>query len=420
MEMGSNNNQKLIGNEKNNKFISFFWICLISSALWGAALPGIDIGVGYLYIFRLLLPIFVLYIIFQSRFDNIFNQSTLLICAIWLFYGFLALLWTPDTIASIKGLVNYFFGIFFMISIMVLLSDYKKINFTVGIIIINLLIFCGLGIIEAYTGTPFFGGYGNAVGFITSIGYYYPFGTFANPNDLIFCLLSFLPFIIIFISIKIRKKLVKYIIYLFFVGLFALMIILADNRMGFIVLPLIIILFIFFSLKKQYQFPILILTIIFSFAIVLLGYVDLSVISEEARVTIWKNILLNGWNFGFMGTGIGNSFYRLPNIDYVSIDWLMNPHFWFLEIFVEFGIIIFAMIMAWGLYIALKNLKLYQSISISEHAKKYSKATMVFMVVFTPLSVMSASISAMPNFWLLLGIVCAITNINYKKTIKRS
>lgn len=91
-----------------------------------------------------------------------------------------------------------------------------------------------------------------------------------------------------------------------------------------------------------------------------------------------------------------------------------------LTIFVEFGIIIFAMIMAWGLYIALKNLKLYQSISISEHAKKYSKATMVFMVVFTPLSVMSSSISAMPNFWLLLGIVCAITNINYKKTIKRS
>ena len=138
------------------------------------------------------------------------------------------------------------------------------------------------------------------------------------------------------------------------------------------------------------------------------------IIKSEARWEIWGDALKSARHFSFLGVGIGNSYIKIPGIEYAAT--VVNPHFWFLEIFVEFGFIVFGFVLVWYIYIIKQTSKLMHRYKNSYRLK----SIMIFLISFVLMSMMSSTIAFSNMFYIFVCLVIGIiTEFQRKESQKK-
>lgn len=396
---------------------SFLWAIFIIFIIFSSALPGIEIpGVGYLYPFRICLPLIVLYYLFNNRYKtnytNVYTDTWIMFVFMFI-YGCFTLIWTIDTSNSIKMLMNYLYGFLLVFAVARMIRD-KKILYQVVIISAVILMATMVwGIFEAFTGKHFLDPEWDGLYSYYDKKIQFPVVCFGNPNDMVFIIIGFMPLVNMAVRniIYPKNKLIAILFLSVYVVLYLLVTYLASCRMGILLFGVVILVSLFFREKKIFK-QIGILCLVAGFIVFILKF-DLIFESflEESRIPIWKNILKNAQYFYFMGTGPGNSYIEISGVTYEGE--LMNPHFWFLEIFAEFGIWVLILFIIWYALSAKRAFRGFLFAKTKED-RSIGEACAKFFIYFIFMSVMSSSISAMPGFWFILGLVLCSINILYQ------
>lgn len=396
---------------ERNIFNQIAWIIFIILLCFASALPGFDIpGIGYLYPLRLCLPFMALYLFINERKYGSIGATlsdTMVFMTVLLIYGLITLAWTADKVTSIKHLFNYVIG-FLIVLVMVWFVRTKYQFYTIIMFMAYVMIvIMVMGIFESLTGKYFFTDQWTEIKPYAQRDIYYPVVSFGNPNDLVFVAFGIMPFIHLTVSNlsrqSPRRKKFYYFVFVLYFLLYCIVTVLASCRMGMLLIPIAIIVNMIFSRNRYIYY--------FALLICLIGIIVLSVnytwlldfFNEDARIVIWQNILKNAAYYKFMGTGPGNSILRIEGIEYIK-DYLTNPHFFFLEVFAEFGIFVSLIMLLWVIftYMRARNNYIY---AVDIQNRRISCTAIKFMIYFIPMSVMSSSIAAMPQFWFILSLM---------------
>lgn len=128
--------------------------------------------------------------------------------------------------------------------------------------------------------------------------------------------------------------------------------------------------------------------------------------SEGIRI----NLILNGLDFLLdtfgIGVGAGNSRYWIEHFSTRSTSGIVNLHNWWLEILVEFGVVIFVGYVALCIYIAIH---LWRSTGRSNTpaTRDISGAILCSFVAFTVGSISASSILSSEWLWVFFGVAIA-------------
>ena len=393
--------------QRIHKTEALAWALFIVFIIFASALPGIEIsGIGLLYPFRLCLPFVCAYCILFKKLNTVLFQQNYWklfgVFALMLVCGVLTLFWTPNISETIKQLANYLFGFALVACIVILVNQPNKLYRVAFICMIVMLFVMVLGIYEGITGNYIFADeWENIYPYNNNITIHYTVVCFGNPNDLIFTAIGFMPFINvalknIFVG---NKRKFRYILACSYYLLTLANAVLSSCRMGILLLFGILYLGLFFN-KNEVVRRFAQISLCCVFVVGIIGFRQIvDIISRESRVVIWLNVLRNAKNYFYLGMGPGTSYLELPGVEYVGM--VINPHFWFLEIFAEFGVVVFLVVFCGYIYIGYKSWRIYNK-STGE-AKDLSSSTLKFIIYFIPMNIMSSSISAMPSFWLMIS-----------------
>lgn len=395
--------------QRTHKTEALLWALFIVFIIFASALPGIEIpGIGLLYPFRLCLPFVCVYCIwFKKRSTILFQQKyrkLFVIFVLMFVYGVLTLLWTPNVSETIKHLANYLFGFVLVACVVMLVDQTKKLYRVAFICMIVMILVMVCGVYEGITGNYIFADeWASKYPYAGNAKIHYTVVCFGNPNDLIFTAIGFMPFINVALKniFERSKKIYRYILTCGYYLLTLANAVLSSCRMGILLLLGILYLGLFFNKNRTIRR----LALISLFCVFIAGIVNfkqmVDLINKESRVAIWLNVLRNAEKYFFLGMGPGTSYLELPGVEYVGR--ITNPHFWFLEIFAEFGIVVFLIVFFGYIYIGYKSWRIYKN--ATREARMLSAATLKFTIYFIPMNIMSSSISAMPYFWLMIAFM---------------
>lgn len=377
------------------------WAIYFVSAIFASALKLFDVpGLGEVFLFRALLPVFLILSFRFIRKKTKLQKYSLYLFATVLFYGALSLSWCTDKSVGVKALFNY--AIMFLLSIILIafFNAPKRLNFFLHCCSAILIILQILGIAESLTGRYFFD-----VDIIWSEvrneqGLWSPITVFNNTNDFIFALVGYLPFF--FISVDTLKKKypkLRFVLKAYYVLITSYLAYAGQCRMGLILTIVILTAYLFFG--KYHKVFKLIVAVGSIVALCTLPW-WFGFIRTEARWIIWENVLKSAKHFFFFGVGVGNSSVKVPGITYSSE--ILNPHFWFLEIFVEFGSIVFGLVLVWYIYIANHTFRLLRR----DRNNYRIKSIAVFLCAFIFLNMMCSSLAFFNMFYIFMCIVIGI------------
>lgn len=405
---------------EKNIFNQIAWIIFIIFMCFASVLPGINIpGIGLLYPLRICLPFMALYLFINERkYGYISNTlaDTIFFILVLLLYGMLTLLWSQDKSSSIKQLFNYVIG-FFIVIVMVRFirtkQQFYKIIMLMAYVLIVIMI---MGIYESLSGHYFFAKNWTDIKPYRQYDFYYPVVSFGNPNDMVFVLFGMMPFINMACkNLYAEKRKIFYkIVMAIYLALYLVITFLASCRMGMLVIAIALIVNLLFSNNKLIFTSTLVLCVVGIFVLIINYNMLLNFLSDDARVVIWQNVLKNAAHYHFMGIGPGNSALRIEGVEYIN-DYLTNPHFFLLEVFAEFGILVFIVFILWAVFNIKRVFNNY--IYADNKSDKIISCTAIkFIIYFLPMNIMSSSISAMPHFWFILSMF--LLSIDLSRPIK--
>ena len=402
------------------------------TGFFGGALFSIDIGPFMLFPYRVFLLflwfMFGLHLLIKGKID--FSQSQikwyLVFLCFWIGYAALSLSWAISKEAALKNVIFLFMGasvVFFSTYYFREKKDFQ-ILYNIWLYILGFLII--LGFWEHLTGyhlpiSVLFGEIGARFMFM-------PTGVFHNPNDYATFLALSIPFSIGIIRYG-RKKYLRFCGLCSALGAFYL-IVAASSRANIIAVlfGLAFILLFLLNFKRKIKAIITIGICIILLFMFLPGPVQgfFSQITEELNsvasqaelragsVGVRMNLVRNGLLFlystvGF-GVGAGNSEYYMAHFAQYNTAGILNPHNWWLEILINYGIFIFIGYVI--LYIGIiRNLwKIYRIKQIREE-KMICEALLVSLVGFLFASISSSSIMAFTPQWMLFAF--ALSYLNY-------
>lgn len=403
---------------KSNIVTTILWVIFFITLQLTSNLPGLTIpGLGFVYPFRIILPIVFIYFLITNKIrNNKYSQTfryTFVFLLILLLYGIISLAWAQSANNGIKKLLNFLIGLT-TIAVMVVAVKDKKLFYK--IILINtiiLFVFMFMGIYESFTGNYFFHPEWKDH-FKPNIKYdfYYPIVGFPNPNDFVFVLFAFLPFVNMMSRNLFtgKKRIIGLLISIIYFSLYILIAFLASCRVGMVMVAIYLVVKLLLVRNIRIR-KIVWASAFFLILIVVLVKWDsiMSIIQSEQRFYVWRNALLNAEHYYFMGTGPGNAHLPIEGIIYEGM--LTAPHFWFLEILVEFGLPVFIPLLVWYGLLFKRGIRNYDIVTNTEDIF-IKKAALEFLICFIPMSIMSASISDMPQFWLILSFVIIAIDMN--------
>lgn len=403
-------------NKKETKATSFFIMIMILLSAIGANAPSIEIsGLGNLYLFRLMTPVLLLFFFKKNFYKNSIMSDTIILFTVWFLCGLISLIWTFDINNSLSGLFNYLVCFVWVIWLLGTIKTKEIFHQTIIFIAVVIILCCGLGVFEAVTGKYFFRVQEGIEQVITGAKFHYPVVFFFNPNDFMFFIIGIIPFMFYVIKEKIASKLVRIVMYAAYLALSCFMLWLADCRMGFVVLPIMFIVW-FFTTNWKKRWPLAALALMICVLFVVIKPSILEKIAQESRLQIWQDALTNFMHSNFLGTGIGNANYHLENVKYKSE--LTATHFWFLQIFVELGLF-FTFIFAIWLYTIFRrglNMVKYKDNNYSP----LGKAVLVFLIALFPMSMMSSSLAVSPIFWTYVALLLLAVSVKLSEKEARN
>lgn len=346
--------------------------------------------------------------------------------AFWLIYGIITLLWSVDSLAGLTSeIIVMFIG---MLSIVVfpifLRNDKKSLK-----VIRNAWIFgfiCTLPIAFYEISTMQHFSYLEEERLLGGLGVYAPFASifFGNYNNYCVYICFCFPFLF-WALIETPHKIWK-IIYGALVGVGILIIFINTNRTSLVVIALYLLCFIRFKIKS-------VLTIlgVLVLVIVLYNYLPESLrstldmlynyrvnvdYSEDESSKLRRGVFEEGVRFLVESAGFGSGagsfeemMLRSPKYDGIS-----NPHNLFLEIFVQYGVIVFGLFIYW-FWLILK--KIYKNTSLNGYSKR-----ILYMAIFTiPITgIINSAALGYTVWWIYFSSLMMIASINLEKNVNDS
>lgn len=378
-------------------------IVMMITALMGASLPVLSLpGIGTLYLFRLLVPfLFVWMILSKMQFSRNMRHMLQMII-VWCVCGCISLIWSFDRTNSIQGVVNICFCVVWVLW----LAGAVKTAYIFDRLMIVFVAFvtccCALGIYEVFTGNYIFSVQPGVESVITSIGRHYPVTVFYNPNDFMVFVAASIPIVFYLTDKKCSRWLIKLIVDITYLLMSFVLMILADCRMGLLVVPFIVIMWI---VSKKWEVRFYKVVIVGIIAIIMLMIVHPSIaglVANESRWDIWRDALYNLRLSYFMGTGIGNANIHLPGHIYKST--LTATHFWFLQVLAEIGVVGFYFVAKWFITSVLRARRGVVS-TVDKQVLGLRRISLTLLLAMIFLSMMSSGLTESPAFWTLIAIM---------------
>lgn len=424
----------IMGKEETSIFSieRFFCYLVFFTGFFGVALFPIDVGAFMLFPYRIFLLflwfMFGLHLLIKGKID--FSQSQikwyLVFLCFWIGYAALSLSWAISKEAAVRNIIFLFMGFS-----VILFSTYyfrrKKdlqILYNLWLAVFGILILIGFW--EHLTGYHFpVSGYYNEM---WTYIMFRPTGVFHNPNDYGTFLALSIPFG--FGIVRYGRE--KYLCLFGLCGILgAFYLIVATGSRANIIAVLFELIFIFIfilNLKRKLK-----LVITVGFCVILLFMflpnpvqeffsqttVELNSVLSQIKLMagsmgIRMNLVRNGLLFlystvGF-GVGAGNAEYYMDHFARYNTAGILNPHNWWLEILINYGILVFVGYVIFYIELISNLWKAYHKKQIREE-KIICEALLVSLVGFFFASISSSSIMAFKPQWLLFAF--ALTYLNY-------
>jgi len=415
----------------------FLLYLTIIAGFVGSAFLTIPTGPIHLFPYRILLPllwlIFVTGILLQGRVDisHVKVKPYLQFLALWLLYAILSSAWAADKGAAVRDVIFLVMAIsviFFVVYYFSNSKDLKRLYYLWLVVLEGLLL---VGFWEHLTGhhLSVSGFYGETRARFMFI----PTGVFRNPNDFATYLALSIPFVLALI--RYRRSIVTRSIGLVVLLASLYLLLEAFSRANYfaVILEFAFLFTFLFKLKAKFKAIILGGLLVLALVIALPGPTQriISTIGEQTesitspgsltygsigvRINLAKNSLIFlGRTAGF-GVGAGNAEYWMGNFPIYETRGITNPHNWWDEILVDYGIFIFAGYVLFYVGLVARLYKIHQHLGAGTE-KMICEALLVALVGFFLASISSSSIMALRPQWFLFAFALAF--LNYQR-IKR-
>lgn len=320
----------------------------------GTTIFGIDVGIGYISLFRLFFLVEVM-IFFLSKLSVsraiILNKNasrSVCLISVWLLYAVLSLLWSRDIAGYFRILFFIVVG-FILVIIMLDVCNHRDVERVMMAFNLGLLVQAIIGAREYLTGDyKYISEY--TLNFYISRGYRYPIAMMFNPNDFSTGMYFAAMISLYFIFRKGMNRLMRIMNSCMFL-LYSFLIVIGGSRAVLIGLFLSLLFVIFSRQKKVVKCFIVIATLIivalpWTMQIVL-SHVDLGYFQTQGEsFSTRSNLIKNGLTFllktfGF-GVGNGQIEYWMRNYAIYPVKEVENMHNFWAEMLTGYGILIFA------------------------------------------------------------------------------
>jgi len=340
-------------------------------------------------------------------------------------YAILSFGWAISKTDAIRQIIFLFMGcslIFFSVLYFNKLKDLKWFYILWILILIPLI---GIGFWETLTGNhlPISGLIGAPF-----VNRYMPSAVFDNSNDFATCLALTVPFILSFIQY--RRGLVQRTFGLILLLLSLYLLGATFSRANYLAVFIEFAFLFIFLLKIKGKFKVaigvglffLFLWFLFpkqaqkAFEVVnvqigsLFTQAEASQGSVGTRFNIFKNSLIFLANSAGFGVGAGNAEYYMAHFATFNTYGITNPHNWWIEIWTNYGVWIFAGYVLFYLNLLVSLYKAHKSLH-DKMEKMICEALLVSLVGFSFASISSSSIVALKPQWLLFAF--ALSYLNY-------
>lgn len=403
----------------------------------GAAFLAIPVGPIHIFPYRILLLflwlIFAIGILLQGRVDlsHIKIKLYLQFLSLWLSYAALSLAWALSEADAIRDIIFLFMAasvVFFVVYYFSNGKDLKRLYYLWLAVLGGLLL---VGIWEHLTGQHLSvsGFYGET----RARFMFMPTGFFRNPNDFATFLALSTPFVLALI--RYRRGIFSRSIGLamLFTSLYLLLVTYSRANYLAVILEVVFLLTFLFKIKAKFKAIILGCLLILALVIALPGPTQriagiigeqiesitspwsLSYGSTDVRINLIKNSLVFlGRTAGF-GVGAGNAEYWMEHFAVYDTRGILNPHNWWDEILVDYGIFVFAGYVLFYLGLLARLYGIHRHLADGAE-KMICEALLVALVGFSLASISSSSIMALRPQWFLFAFALAF--LNYQR-IKR-
>jgi len=425
------------------------WLLVVVFAFIGGNVMTYPLGNFHIFPFRILLLLYLfifLVVIFLNRgrinlpVNNKEIKFCLIFLLIWLIYGAISFIWAASKIDCIRHIFFLFAGISIIFFTLYNFNNEQRIKQLYLFWVLTIVCLIGIGIWEIFTGHHLPAYDRNSLLKESS-------GVFTNPNDYATFLSLTIPF---------SYGLLRYNKNIFYKILGALLIIIAiyfiifnKSRANMIAIILEGIALIFLSIKKnRFRFFMRISVLLLVFLLVFISlpqfaknflslqYKKLpselqykkiskefsSLTSNAKDIRTRKNLLKNGLVFlkstAFMGVGAGNNEWHQENRNIYDTYGKTNMHNWWMELLVNYGILIFILYLLFYIFLIMSLFKATKShIRI---IKIMSECLFIALIGFSIASISSSSIMTNKAIWFLFATAIVIINIHKSTKDKKS
>lgn len=428
----------MVNLHKSKIHIAKIVILTILFCFTGTTFFTISLGIIHLFPFRIF--VLLLWGIFLTKERDSIKWNLIkvkwAICFLlfWVVYAILSLSWADNKIEALKHIIFLFMNVSLVFFIVYYLRELDQLFSVVKLWMVLFVIMLPIGFWEVSTGNHLPGS-----GLLTvDEGYeFYKFAPttfFGNQND--YATIIALSFPMFYVSIGYLKR------YYFKLGLGLicvaglLMLIFTTSRANYIGVLVGFLFWFLFVLKIRDKFKIIsvILSILIIVALNLttenwdylnVVWEDFSVLlnakDAEGSINIRSNLIKNGIyfaviSFGF-GIGAGNIEHYMSNYPKYFVGDITNVHNWWIELLVNYGIVIFVgyLILYIGIFVRLwkyvYRLKMPKEKIICE-------ALLCGMVTFSISSISSSSLIAFYPQWAYFGLALAFISYVKNKNLK--
>lgn len=406
----------------------------------GSAIFVIDLGLFSVFPFRVLLMLFwglfAIRVLLQGKIFLPLGKKRLYMAfgGIWMAYSVVSLAWAVSKFDAVRHLIFLFMGIsliFFAIQYFRGDRDIHWLYWIWFIVFFGLII---LGLWEHLTGRhlPVSGYHEEKLSlleeYVVAQVRNLPTGVFNNPNDYATFLALSIPFALSTFR-YVRSKLVR----LTGLGLavLSLYFIVVIGSRGNILAVLLELIFIFLFLTNINQKVKVVVAGLACLGLVLIFFSDhlrefffnmtwqiLSIVEQSKlgieSVAVRVNLVRNGLAFlystaGF-GVGAGNAEYWMENFQVYDTQGITNPHNWWLEILVDYGV--FILIGYVTVYLGLLRGLWHRWRKAQDRGERMiAEALLVALIGFSVASISSSSIMAFNPQWMLFAFSLAFLNL---------
>ncbi|MBN3554190.1 O-antigen ligase family protein [Fictibacillus nanhaiensis] len=425
-----------------NKWWENIFYIFILSAFFGPALLNYNIGPFSLFPFRILFPLIVLimlYLYFKDlvfTWNQLYTKKVLLLFVFWLTYALTSLIWVKSLSQGVMDLIFLLMGIGIIVFMVSFANKQKKINTIYSIWMVSFLLILGMGVINHFfhIHLPI-----SRISTANPIYSYIPTSVFVNENDFA----SFISLSIFFVLSAIlyyRSKFIKFIgLMLILISIYMLDI--TSSRANILAVFIGLGFWFVFLTETKSKIKLIFWGALGSGITSLLFFEKVNAIfnaiyqlvlslivtsgSDETSTDIRLNLLKNSFIFlentlGF-GVGTGNSEFFMKNYGVYPTGNIVNVHNWWVEILVNYGVVIFTLYCLIYLYLVKELFIINKDISEQSQLKLVSVSLLLAMVVFPLSSVSPSSQIALNYFWVLYGFVIAFINyyrVNNQEELK--